>query len=379
MISSPALLYWFLEHQPLTFPADSVLALWFLSSNYMKLAQRGWSTNAAEAVLILQMTTASSSYFQHLAKPTVTSRLHCSVLSRLLEIIASCQANILMRISQMVAQAPGDVWGQALQDVLHAPAVHDVAMLQLAGACHCSYRLWSEQHAKDAAKGTSSNSAKYKGKSSSTSSSSTRGKSSSSSKASKAAGGTAAPGLGCVSSFQELSVAPDHNIVAVADGHAAIVAAYAKVAKLHADLKDPHAGPLLTMRGAVQVMSAGATTGNSSRPSSADLQLLLESVILVGIGEEVTKSPPKLMQPALNALIRHLHLAKVADRRVFVAARGALLLQLLGVVLRGLADEEQQQQWAMPPAVVQGVRSTTLLLLNGCVSAEKDAPQGQHG
>ena len=363
MISSPALLHWFLDHQPLTFPVDSALALWYLSSRYMQLAQRGWSSNTAEAGYALQMTTASSAYFQHLAKPTVTSRLRSSLLSHLRGVIASCQANLLIRINRMADLAPRVVWGQALQDLLQAPAVHEVAMLQLAGACHCSYSLWGEQHAKGAAKGTSSRSAKGKGKSSSSSTS-------------KAAGGTAALGIGCCSSFQELSVAPDHEIVAVAGGHAATVAAYAKVSESRAEVEAPHDGPLMSIQGAVQVMGKVAGSGGIQRSSITDLQLLLESVILGGIGEEVTKSPPKTMLLSLNAFMAYLPLAKLADRRAFVAARGALLLQVLGVVLRAMAEGEQQQQETS--MMGECIRSTVLIALSLCVSAEENAGLGEH-
>ena len=224
-----------------------------------------------------------------------------------------------------------------LREMLQDTAVQQAVMLELAGGCKCLFEL-VEQQGKRGAKSSSSS------RSSSNTSSSRRAGTSSSS---RAAGGTpAAPAseIAYPSSFAELPVAPDHELVAAADCKAVVVAAYAKVAGMQINTSRPLGQVLDYMHPSVAIMTKALTDDGRFYASAVELQLLLELVALAGFAiEKEGHAPGRIVGfvGPLTVLIGHV---KAAERRAFVAARGDLLLQVLGVVCRTAEQQDLQLQ-----------------------------------
>ena len=78
--------------------------------------------------------------------------------------------------------------------------------------------------------------------------------------------------------------------------------------------------------------------------SAVELQLLLELVALAGFAMEKDGHWPGRMIGWLGSLTMLLDDVEAAERRTFIAARGDLLLQVLGLFCRAVQPQVVQQQ-----------------------------------
>ena len=324
MSSSPEVLQWFLEQHPLTFPVESVLSLLELPCSFIGLTKTSSTDEAVQLSLIFSFTRLTQAYFQHLANPATARAFSSSQLNLMLHNLAAWQGYMLIRLAnaldrRLKVSAKAQ---QLLQEMLQDTAVQQAVMLELAGGCKCLFEL-VEQQGKRGAKSSSS---------SRSNTSSTRARTSSS----RAAGGAAAApaGMAHPSSFAELAVAPDHELVAAADGKAAVVAAYAKVANMQFNASRSFGQVLDYMHTSMVILTKAFADDGRFHISAVELQLLLELAALAGFAIEKEGHAPGRIVVWAGPLTVLIGDVKADERRAFVAARGDLLLQVLGVVCR---------------------------------------------
>ena len=336
MSSGPEVLQWFLEQHPLTFPVESALRLWELASGFVGLTKTSSTDEAIQLSLISSFTRLTQAYFQHLANPATARAFSSNRLNLLLHNLAVGQGHMLESLSKILDRRM-EVSAKAqelLQEMLQDTAVQQAVMLEFAGGCKCLFELMERQ----GKRGTKSSS---RSRSSNTSSN----RKPSSGRA--AGGGAAAPAAGMAypSSLAELPVVPDHELVAAAAGKAAVVAAYAKVAGMQLKASRPFRALLECMKPSMVIMiEAAADDVRFHAVSAADLQLLLELVVLAGFALETEGEATEHVVGWLGPLTVLMKQMEPAERRVFVSARGDLLLQVLGVLCWAVEQQDWQQQ-----------------------------------
>ena len=346
MSSGAEVLQWFLEQHPLTFPVEAPLSLFELACGFVGLTKTSSRDEAVQLSLISSFTRLAQAYFHHLGNPATARAFSSSRLDLLLDNLAACQGHMLSYLARAIERRmePSAKAQQLLQEMLQETAVQQAVMLEVAGGCKCLFDLVERQGKRGAKKSSSSSNSRSKSSSSnSLNNTSSRG---AGSRSSTAAGVFTAPAAGRAypSSFAELSVAPDHELVAQAGGKSAVVAAYARVAGMRLEASRPFGKLLEYMQPSVLILMEADAHDVQFQASAVEVQLLLELVALAGFAMEKEGNSPEPVVFWLSPLSMLISKVTVAERRVFVAARGDLLMQVLGVLFRAVEQQDLQQQ-----------------------------------
>ena len=353
MESTPALLRWFLEQKQAVFPGSCVP--WTLITQYLALSSAKRERTSAGVVLVSSIMTIGREYQQALLQSAGGRHLSKDV-AKLLGTIVRCHGTACRSMFDSSSAVPCHE-GPAMQQLLLSPALAQVVLLQLAGACqqvHQQHQKGQQQfQTQMATPGGSSSSSSRVGVNTSTSSSrrvgiNTTNSSSSSSK----------PGPLHSLSFAELVVPPDHDLVAAALGKEA-VALYAGEAK-PAPTDSPDAevvSPLGILQSSihplVQVCSAtlkvaaaagGALDEKMPVSTMVWLQVLLEACVLCGELALKNSCLHYTVRYVLRMLGPLLSCVSRAEWESLLEARGPFLLEALSTFLSAFEEAQQQQQ-----------------------------------
>ena len=205
MQSTPALLHWFLEQRPPGFPTKLMSLSWILISAYLNMYLMSTDTSTAELGFMSATMTVGMEYQQTFCSDRALrpfTALGCTTFQR----IASCQSSVLAKLFWI---EPELITTPERLHLLHNPAFEYAALLQVAGGCQFGHQQHMKEQRQEARLAVGS-----RARGSSRGSSGTTTSSSSSSRA----------GTIPISSFAQLVVPPDHDLVATALGKEAVAA-----------------------------------------------------------------------------------------------------------------------------------------------------------
>ena len=366
MESLPAILRWLLEQQPPGFVDVVAVPLWQLVTRIQYLLQSKTPTTAR---LLSSIFSVSREYQVCLSSEAAASRYPAKSIERILMRVALCQSSAMDQAYELYRAECNVITSPHLQQLLCNPAFVQTNMLRVAG--WCKFKQEERQHMQQGrgSRGTSTRTSSSLKQGSRTSRQHTSSSSSSSavplesalqhpslhlssslhvssSSTSAAVHAVAAAGPG---SFEQLEVPPDHDLAAAALGRAALAvqASYTKLQFASAARRGSSTPLGIFLELAFQgLLTAARSAIDAERllfSSAVDLQLLLELLALAGAEVEEGGDGMMVLLSILVILNSGMHTVSLADRRVFLAARTSMMLQVLNLMLALIRQPKASQ------------------------------------
>ena len=366
-MSTPSVLKWLLDNRPIHF-IQRFTVLW-QTLNFWMQRRLGVPPMGIPALCqsLPQLTATCQHHLQHLASQLDEDQAALTTASQQIRSKEEVLLKVLLGSSILLMMTGDALLQDVITDLFAGPSLLDSALILLSGLAKATHKQHVAQQ-QQVGVSSSANGSRTRGGIANSSSSSTGGSSgnsrgreagssssanlSSSSSSSSTSGKKKKHGDGAgvvgVTSFEQLPVPPDHDLVKVSSGLPATAAQADNLVNPGGAVEWPSVAvpfempfadlalKMVAMYCATSHCSFAAPGHWAAAASGPVLQLLLELTALLGKEEQLNDEGLLRAWEDLSAV------AILKERQAFLAARGALLLQVLWL----LAEQRRQKPMA---------------------------------